>query len=369
MRGVGRIAYIYPKPFFFVLKDIEGLSARYRVHGHRFTHGSAWLLPIDLLFQFVFLVRARSSGVRIVVAHFAGHHTVLPTLLGFRTFIVVAGSDACSFPAIRYGGFRKPWMRWSIAFSMRRAAALLPVHAGLERFSNTYSDLGPKEQGYARFVMGLGTPSIEVPYGFDVTKWSGPDGRHDPKHLLCVAQGAVCGDAVHFRKGIDLILDVAARLPDCRFTLVGLRDRESYVEAPSNVTCLGLVAPDRLRGLLLTCGVYLQPSVMEGWPNALCEAMLMGCVPIVSRVTSMPSIVGDLGAIVGERDPGALLAAIRKVHGMPEEMVRDQRSRARERILRFTLEERMAALVALIEGERAHGPGDPAVPAPRSTSS
>lgn len=95
------IAYCAPQAFHFVRKDIEGLRKRRNVMVHLFEHGAKWMLPIDLVAQLWFLLKARVAGVRDVFVHFGGYHAVLPILLDFRTHIIIAGSDACSFPGIR----------------------------------------------------------------------------------------------------------------------------------------------------------------------------------------------------------------------------------------------------------------------------
>ena len=40
----------------------------------------------------------------------------------------------------------------------------------------------------------------------------------------------------------------------------------------------------------------------EGFPNALCEAMLCGCIPIGSNVASIPHIIGDKGYILKQKN-------------------------------------------------------------------
>lgn len=342
------IAYLYPSRSFFVAKDIDGLRAHgVTVHEHGFGKAGQWSLLLNLIGQFFFLLRMRSRNVGTVLAHFAGHHTVLPVLLGFRTHIIVAGADACSFPRINYGSFRKPLMRWSMVFSMRRAATILPVHASLERFDNTYSDLGPRQQGYAHFIKGFRTRSIAIPYGFDRTLWHGGKGERNDHAALCVATGAAKGNAVHFRKGVDLILEVAEGMPQCRFTIVGV-NVDSYGEVPPNVRLLGMVKPEQLSMLLSEHGIYLQPSVMEGFPNALCEAMLNGCIPIVSNVTSMPGIVGSMGVVIEKRDVRTLGSAMEQLTALNDKATGSLRENVIARASQYTLEARIHALTSII---------------------
>jgi glycosyltransferase involved in cell wall biosynthesis len=267
-------------------------------------------------------------------------------LLGFRCHIIVAGADACSFPAIGYGSFRKPLMRWSLRLSMRRAATILPVHASLERFDQTYSELGPVQQGYAHFVPGLRTPSIAIPYGFDTDLWRNSGTGQDRRRVLCVATGAAQGSAVHFRKGVDLIIDAAARMPQLRFTIVGV-DVTSYRGIPANVQLLGRVAPVEMSALMARHGIYLQPSVMEGFPNALCEAMLSGCIPIVSNVTSMPDIVGPAGLVIMKRDSTELCRAMERLSSMWDQELNDLRKAAIQRVVGFTMHARVHALLSI----------------------
>ncbi|MFN3876510.1 MAG: glycosyltransferase family 4 protein, partial [Flavobacteriales bacterium] len=143
---------------------------------------------------------------------------------------------------------------------------------------------------------------------------------------------------------IDLILAAAKALPDIPFTIVGASSPSSYGRPPANLRVLGRTGQAELRELFHAHSIYLQPSVMEGFPNALCEAMLCGCLPVVSDMTSMPEIAGDCGAVLSRRDHGALIEAIRRLHALAPEEAGPRRLAARSRILPFTLERRIARL-------------------------
>jgi glycosyltransferase involved in cell wall biosynthesis len=343
------LAYLAPAPYAFVQKDIDGLrAAGATVHALFFRADTPWQLPWAWLRQCVSLLALRRRGVRIAVAHFAGFHTVLPILLGFRTHPIIAGADACSFPGIAYGSLRKPFMRSAIAFTLRRASAILPVHGSLARFTNTYSDLGPAQQGYAALVPGRLAPTVPIPYGFDASFWTRAASPDQREGAICVAMGAAPGNAIHFRKGVDLIAEAARALPEMPFTIIGASQPGSYTGLPSNIRIRGRVSPTELRDLYLSHSIYLQPSVMEGFPNALCEAMLCGCLPVVSDVTSMPAIAGATGAVIATRSAEALLAGIRGIKDQPEANIADARREARARIAAYTMERRMRELLRII---------------------
>ena len=57
-----------------------------------------------------------------------------------------------------------------------------------------------------------------------------------------------------------------------------------------------------LIGYLQTHRYYLQLSVMEGFPNALGEAMACGCVPIGSNVSGIPELIGDTGIVITKKN-------------------------------------------------------------------
>jgi len=351
--NIMKVAYCAPQAFHFVRKDVEGLRTRCTVLLHLFEHGAKWMLPINLAAQLLFLLKARMAGVRHVFIHFGGYHALLPILLGFRTHVIIAGSDACSFPGINYGGFRKQPLASVLRFVYRQAATLLPVHACLEHFTNAYSDHGPTAQGYGTLTGAATALSVAIPYGFDAMRWPLPEASVTRQGAVCVAYGARWNDAVHYRKGLDKIIACAALVPDLQFTIVGVADISGYGGVPKNVTVMGRVSPERLHDLLTQHSLYLQPSVMEGLPNAVCEAMLSGCVPVVSNITSMPSIVHGLGEVMQHHEADDLKAAIERILGDPERTSSSTRSKIRDRIAPLTIEERITALLSVME---QHGP-------------
>lgn len=54
----------------------------------------------------------------------------------------------------------------------------------------------------------------------------------------------------------------------------------------------------------------IAPSFYEGFGLTALEAMACGTAPIVSRVSSLPEIVGDVGALIDPHDIGSIAAAL-----------------------------------------------------------
>jgi glycosyltransferase involved in cell wall biosynthesis len=96
---------------------------------------------------------------------------------------------------------------------------------------------------------------------------------------------------------------MAVRFPKCNFYIIG---GDQIQELPKNVIGVKNLPHDQIPSFLATKAFYLQLSMSEGFPNALCEAMLSGCTPIVSNVGAMPEIVNDSRLILNRKDPDQL---------------------------------------------------------------
>ncbi|HEV3112923.1 MAG TPA: glycosyltransferase [Candidatus Binataceae bacterium] len=82
-------------------------------------------------------------------------------------------------------------------------------------------------------------------------------------------------------------------------------------DSPPNLQVTGYLPEAKLAQLLGASSVYAQLSYMEGFGASLAEAMLAGCVPVVTRQGSLPEVVGDCGYYVSYGDDhGAWQAAM-----------------------------------------------------------
>ncbi len=302
-----KLLYIYPSRSTFVIKDLKSLSLEYEVHEILFAPSAKWKLPLALIgLTFRLLVQRNYDHI---VCQFGGYHSLIPAL--FKRFfrkkliIVVGGYDAVSIPSIGYGGFHNKWMRYALNFSYRNADIILPVHHSLIRSEQRYFGGAPRFQGIQHYIKNLGTPFIEIPNGYDGNKW--PLDHSKKRQQICVTVAGGLEEERRFvLKGIDLITQVAPLLPNFTFIVIG-GNRTSDTE---NLVFIPEVKNEDLVDFYNKSMIYLQLSLSEGFPNALCEAMLCGCIPVVSDIAAMPDIVGEEGFILKSKDVQALKAIL-----------------------------------------------------------
>lgn len=181
-------------------------------------------------------------------------------------------------------------------------------------------------------------------------------------------------------KGIQYFLEAAARLaprfPSARFVLVGgpipgseIRNGSTYEdELRRLVEARGLqdrviFAGDRTDAerLLRRFTVFVLPSLSEGLPNALLEALAAGVPAVATRVGGSPEIVEDglSGLLVPPRDAGGLAHAIGRLLADPRLARRLGRAGAARAATRFTesmLVERTAARYLRLLGAAGRAP-------------
>lgn len=170
--------------------------------------------------------------------------------------------------------------------------------------------------------------------------------------LLCI--GRLCAE-----KGHVTLLEAFARLdrPEVRLVLAGdgeLRDliegriRDLGLEGRVRIT--GWIGSDEVRRLIGEATLIVQPSLMEGLPVVLMEAMAQGRAVISTFVAGIPELVeaGRTGWLVPAGDVDSLTRALGQALEAPQarldEMGRAAIARARARHHIDTEAARLAAL-------------------------
>jgi len=294
------IIYIHVGLSSFVKKDIEILKGAYDLKLFYFNLSSKKNLPLSFLRQLIFLIKTVFYSNTIVI-QFAGYQSFLPVIFSKITkkkvIIILGGTDCVGFPSIHYGCFYNTKLKYFTAYSIKRASLLLPVDQSLVEYNYTYQNEDYPKQGYKFHVPSANTPYKVIYNGYDQSKWT--PGIKETNSFVTVGSDFTTKFGVKL-KGIDLILSIAPKFPECKFYIVG--QSGIHIAAPENVQLISFIPNEKLSDFLSSKQFYLQLSMSEGFPNALCESMLCGCIPIVSNVGAMPMIVQNTGFILLNKD-------------------------------------------------------------------
>jgi glycosyltransferase involved in cell wall biosynthesis len=123
-----------------------------------------------------------------------------------------------------------------------------------------------------------------------------------------------------YEKGVDVLIDAAAAIADraARFVVVGDGPQRDALQR--RIDRLGLFGRVRLAGFrddvwpcLAAADIVAMPSLMEGLPNALLEAMAIGRPIVATRVGGIPEAIesGVNGLLVEPGDATALADGVR----------------------------------------------------------
>lgn len=256
----------------------------------------------------------------LVFAWFAGWHAfpalVLARLFGKPSVLVVGGFDTARVPEIGYGWQRGGVRRWVSRSTMRLATRLV---------TNSRSSLVEIERN-----VGLDPRRAAVVYHGLADRF--PDGGEPERDRIALSVGVVRRRNL-LRKGLRPFVRAAGHLPDVEFVLAGgWRDDaidELRRDAGPNVRFTGFLPDADLDALFRRAAVYVQASGHEGFGLSLAEAMLAGCVPVVTDAGALPEVVGDVGVTIAEPNPALIAEGVERALQLgPAEG-----ARARSRIL------------------------------------
>lgn len=168
------------------------------------------------------------------------------------------------------------------------------------------------------------------------------------------------------QKGLEHLVAAAALVPEATFVVAGEGRERASLEARAREAGVA----DRVRfvghrsdvpELLAACDLFVLPSLVEGSPISVMEAMAAGRPVVATDIGGTNEVVldGATGLLVPPADPEALAMAIRAVLGDAE--LRDRLGAAgRERARREFSAEAMAAQVSTVYEELLEVVGDAA---------
>lgn len=321
-----KIAHIGPHPSRIggmesMLRDLlsSPLAARYQldlIASYR-THR-----PVRRLLIFasalVSLARwCRGDGRRVVHIHTAVRGSI------YRKSLCVAVAALAGRPVVlqlhagagdidKFGRSLDPIRRALLGAAIRRADVVLSVSsAGARRIEEIFGVEGV-------IVVPNPAPAVE--------------GVRPPAANGSGPRVLYIGGFANPAKGGHVLLralpEILERRPDLHLTLAGSDTPPDEVTAlqrrHSGVRWAGWLDPRAAREQLSQCDVFLMPSISEGLPIALLEAMAYGRAIVATKAGGIPEAVTDNGEaiLVPPADPEAFSAAVLRA-------VEDDRLRAR----------------------------------------
>ena len=277
----------------------------------------------------------------LVFAWFASWHSFVPITLAWLlrkpSVLVIGGFDTANMPDIGYGYQQGGFRRWASRWIMRRAGRLV---------TNSYYSQEEIERntGIPRERVTVIHHGVPDPFG------ALPTGERE---RMALTVGFLLRSTFE-HKGHRPFVDAAALVPDVDFVFVGRWVHDDAIDAlraraPGNVTFTGFLPQAELNEYLRRAAVYVQASRHEGFGLAVAEAMLAGCIPVVTDTTAMPEVVGDDAVKISAPTAEQVADGVRRALEMGD----DARRRARERILEeFPVEARRRRLWAVVESAR-----------------
>jgi glycosyltransferase involved in cell wall biosynthesis len=273
----------------------------------------------------------------LVFGWFASWHTFLPImfakLLGKPSVVVVGGYDVAKIPEIGYGHQRGGLKKWVSRWTMRSATQVLAISCFSSNEALRNASI-PQDR--------MHTLALGVPDSFERLPQS-------PRSPLILTVGNVDRPNLR-RKGHEPFVKTAALMPGADFVLVGAWKDEAAIEylrsiATPNVFFAGRVDDQSLLDYYRKASVYVQPSLHEGFGLSVAEAMLAGCVPVVTRAGALPEVVGPRGEYIDSTAAHNIARAIQTALAYSE----SERAKIRQRILdEFPMEKRRRALERIV---------------------
>jgi glycosyltransferase involved in cell wall biosynthesis len=156
------------------------------------------------------------------------------------------------------------------------------------------------------------------------------------------------------QKGLSDLLEAAARVPDANFVLAGdgierkrIEDAARSLGVDDRVTFLGY--REDVPDLLAACDLFVLPSLYEGLPVSVLEAMAAGKPVVATEIGGTREAVsnGETGLLVSPGDPNALAGAIRSVLSDPQ-LARRLGEAGRQRALEEFSADRMVRKVTQV---------------------
>ena len=274
------------------------------------------------------------------VALFHAPHYVLPPLVPCRSVVTIHDCIHLMFPQYLPSRLGFTFARAAISLASRRAARVLTVSESSKRDILRLVDVSASKidvicNGYdERFgIEPLAEDVVRVRERYQLhdkfVLYAGNVKPHKNLERLIVAFNLVRGRGLEHLK-LVLIGDDISRY-------AALRRAVHSHQLHKYVRFLGYLPQETLAVMYRLAGVFVFPSLYEGFGLPPLEAMASGAPVVTSNVSSLPEVAGDAAILVDPYDPSAIADAIERVL-CNEGLRRDLRTKGLARARQFSWE-------------------------------
>jgi glycosyltransferase involved in cell wall biosynthesis len=279
----------------------------------------------------------RREGVTL----FHAPHYVLPPLVSCRSVVTIHDCIHLMFPQYLPNKFALNYARASIGMASRRAERVLTVSesskrdilrfvniepAKIEVIYNAYDErfgIEPKEDDVIRVRERFQLHDEFVLYAGNVKPHKNLERLIEAFHIVR-------------NKGLDHLKLVMIGDEISRYT--SLRRAVHRHQLHKYVRFLGYLPEQTLAVMYRLAGLFVFPSLYEGFGLPPLEAMASGTPVVTSNVSSLPEVAGDAAVLVDPYDPEAIADGMHRVL-TDESLRRELRHKGLARARQFSWEE------------------------------
>jgi glycosyltransferase involved in cell wall biosynthesis len=295
----------------------------------------------------------RREGVTL----FHAPHYVLPPLVRCRSVVTIHDCIHLMFPQYLPNRFALAYARTSITMAARRANRVLTVSESSKRDILRFVDVPADRIDviYNAYDERFGVEPREE----DVVRVRERYQLHD-EFVLYAGNVKPHKNLARLIEAFHLVR--SRGLDHLKLVLIGdeisryaaLRRAVHRYQLHKYVRFLGYLPEETLAVMYRLAGVFVFPSLYEGFGLPPLEAMASGTPVVTSNVSSLPEVAGDAALLVDPYDPSAIADGIYKVL-TDETLRRDLRQKGLARARQFSWEDSVRR-VREIYGEVANEP-------------
>jgi len=278
-------------------------------------------------------------------------HYVLPPLVRCRSVVTIHDCIHLMFPQYLPNRLALRYARTAISMAARRATRVLTVSESSKRdilrFVDTQSDkiaviynayderfgVEPREEDVVRVRERYQLHDEFVLYAGNVKP-------HKNLERLIVAFDLVR------KRGLDHLKLVLIGDDISRYA--ALRRAVHRHQLHKHVRFLGYLPEETLAVMYRLAGLFVFPSLYEGFGLPPLEAMASGTPVVTSNVSSLPEVAGDAAILVDPHSPHAIADGIHRLL-TDEELRRDLRLKGLARARQFSWEEAVRRVRAIYQ--------------------